>query len=121
MSDNTITRDTFNTWTAAWKDETKRGTWEKNHKDRVNFFNMPLDDFTAALKEKNIDSINLHLGLVTCDNSSNPEQCKKGGDKGVACQYEIKLIIVGVDKDGNELLDDGIYDLSQPCPPLCKE
>jgi len=44
---------------------------------------------------------------------------------GINDESEATLMIVGVDKDGNDLIDEGhgfyIYDFSRPCPNSCNK
>lgn len=41
------------------------------------------------------------------------------GYLGIKNDGEFKLMLVPVSKDGTDMVDLGIYDLSKPCPDFC--
>lgn len=116
MSKNTITLQQAKDWTSRWRTEDKEG----KHEDLKGFL-IPADDLIEVLKElkgeKGDRYVRAYLGV-------NDEDTPK-------------LVIVGtekaVDEKGNtyykDLLpaeaetvnadDEGIFDLTRPCPPNC--
>ena len=60
---------------------------------------FPRDVFEALLQNPKVKGLRLYHGR-------NP-----GGDSAT--------IVVGVDADGNDLLDGEIFDRGFPCPPVC--
>lgn len=100
---DTISEYKFKKWTKAWIKDQKE--WIKN--DTIWSFSLPVVDLTEVLNENAVGS-RFHLGL---------EKIK--GKKS-----EIKLILVGVDSLGVDMVDYNnghyYYDWSQPCPPRCQ-
>jgi hypothetical protein len=41
------------------------------------------------------------------------------GYLGIKEDGEYKLMLVAVDSDGSDMVDDGIYDMTKPCPSFC--
>ena len=60
---------------------------------------FPRDVFEALLQNPKVKGIRLYHG-------KNPN-----GDSA--------MVVVGVDEDGNDLLDGEIFDRGFPCPPVC--
>lgn len=98
MSKNTITLETAQQWAARWKKAQKEGT-----EAPVTAFLIPGIDVSQVMNERNVVDVRAYLGI----DSENTE----------------RLMIVGVDADGNDMIDDSngyyIYDFSLPCPPKC--
>jgi len=59
----------------------------------------PREVFEALLKNPMVTGVRLYYG--------------KGSDA------KMQSVLVGVDKDGNDLLDGDIFDRGFPCPPIC--
>jgi hypothetical protein len=95
---NTISLETAQGWAERWKAVQRSG-------NTPNFtaFLIPGMDITQALKPEEAEDVRTYLGI---------------DDKAT-----VKLIIVGVDKNGNDLIDESkgfyIYDFTHLCPPNC--
>ena len=81
-------------------------TWEKAFSSiDVQGWVLPADDLRDILDEK-VDSARFYIGQIESTG-------------------EFKLVIVGVDRNGNDMLDSTatppqlVYDLSTPCPTAC--
>lgn len=77
--------------------------WQADH--TVKGFVVPLNDFQKVIDEADADTARVYIGL----DGSGTE----------------KLMIVGVDSAGSDLIDydNGlyIYDFTTPCPAMCDE
>lgn len=77
--------------------------WRSNPENTVKAHLIPQIDVTELLAEDDVVDIRAYIGI---------------DDDGVN-----KLMLVGVDKDGNDLIDDNkkqyIYDFTRPCPTTC--
>jgi hypothetical protein len=85
-------------WTAAWRNADKGRSWWVEH--NFNAFLVPLTDLTSLISEGAKD-VRAYMGIEN---------------------DQIKLILVGVDAAGNDMLDDVnyfAYDFTSPCPPTC--
>ncbi|QTD36646.1 hypothetical protein JL193_10885 [Polaribacter batillariae] len=109
---NTITLKTAKRWTKRWRK--MEDTYNAHQHCRA--FNIPLLDLQEVINEGAV-SVRGYLGV---------HKHKVEGET----VFEEKLIIVGVDKDGKdmisskdgEVLDDEsgrIFDLTSPCPEMC--
>ena len=109
---NTITLQTAKRWTKRWRK--MQGDYNKHHDCRA--FNIPLDDLKEVIAE----------GAVTARAYLGVHKHKIEGET----VFEEKLIIVGVDANGKDMIlsKDGevldpeggdIYDLTSPCPETC--
>jgi len=91
---NTITLETAQAWAQKWRDTP--GATVKAHL-------IPQIDITQLMNEKDVVDIRAYIGID--DNGEN------------------KLMLVGVDANGNDLIDDAneqyIYDFTKPCPTTC--
>lgn len=91
---NTITLQTAQAWAKKWRDTP--GSTVKAHL-------IPQIDITQLMNEKDVVDIRAYIGID--DNGEN------------------KLMLVGVDANGNDLIDDAneqyIYDFTKPCPTTC--
>jgi hypothetical protein len=100
MSKNTITLETAQQWAARWKEAQQNGT-----EAPVTAFLIPGIDVTQVMNERNVLDVRAYLGI----DGENTE----------------RLMIVGVDADGNDMIDESngyfIYDFSQPCPTNCNK
>lgn len=98
MAKNTITLEQAQEWATRWKAE--GATFLA--KNQLKAFLIPGIDVTQVISEECVD-VRSYLGL---DSSDEPH-----------------LVIVGVDVNGNDMIDDSkgwyIYDFSQPCPNTC--
>jgi len=96
-------------WTTNWR--------ESGHQLSARSFTLGGDEFAAILNEPGVEQVRLYLALAV-DPDNPPELIEK-------------LICVGVDRDGKDIIygpenprpegdeGTGIYDFSNPCPPLC--
>ena len=112
MKKNTITLGQAKRWTTRWR---KMESGYNAHQE-CRAFNIPLADLQDVIDEGAV-TVRAYLGV------------KKNTVEGETV-YEEKLIIVGVDAQGKDMisssdgetLDAGsseIYDLTEPCPELC--
>lgn len=94
MAQNTITLAQAQEWAANWR---------KNPDTKVIAFLIPEVDLTQVMAEKNTVNVRTYLGI---DDGNKP-----------------KLMIVGVDSNGKDLIDEKngqyIYDFSTGCQPNC--
>ncbi len=101
---DTIPVDTLKAWVKNWRDHGK--SWMAT--DSLKYFNMPLIDLREVYGENGVDSARFYLGMEMQNGSYMP-----------------KLILIGLDSTGKKMLNASkgqyAYDLSRPCPPLCKE
>lgn len=78
-------------------------TWRSNPENTVKAHLIPQIDVTELLAEENVVDIRAYIGVD--ENGEN------------------KLMLVGVDADGNDLIDEEagqyIYDFTLPCPNTC--
>lgn len=97
---NTISIETAQDWAKRWKD-----AQGKNKTPQITAFLIPGLDVSEALKPEKAIDVRTYLGI---DESDVP-----------------RLIIVAVDKNGNDLIDEingyYIYDFTLPCPPKCND
>jgi hypothetical protein len=95
---NTISLKTAQDWALRWKE-----AQSKNQTPQITAFTIPGTDVSEALKPEKAVNVRTYMGI---DETSTP-----------------RLIIVAVDKNGNDLIDDAngyyIYDFTQLCPPNC--
>jgi len=96
-------------WTTNWR--------EGDHHLKARSFTFDADEFRAILAEPTVVKIRFYLSLVISGEQSD--------------EVIEKLICVGVDQDGKDIIygeenpkdgegdGTGIYDFSNPCPPLC--
>ncbi len=100
MSKNTITLTTAQEWASRWKKAQLGGTQAP-----ITAFLIPGIDVSQVMAEKGTVDVRAYLGI----DETNTE----------------RLMIVGVDADGNDMIDDTkgnyIYDFTVPCPPKCNE
>jgi len=103
---NSISLQTAKSWAKNWR--SKESTYNKYHECKA--FNIPKIDLQEVLAEKGVASIRAYIGV-----DANGEE---------------KLMIVGVNAQGKDMLtltkdgtlaaDGGaIYDFSKPCPTEC--
>mgnify|MGYP006082909849 CR=1 FL=1 len=112
--DKTISLKTAKKWAKEWRET--ESTYNKYNDCRA--FNIPKSDLVNVLKE-NVASVRGYIGVAVFI-------CPDTGEK----IHQEKLMIVGVDKDGKDMISskdgltlDGkeefIYDFSNPCPEKC--
>lgn len=94
MAENTITLTQAQQWAARWRE---------NPNNTVKAFLIPNMDIKQLLKEEGVQDVRAYVGI-----DENNEQ---------------KLMLVGVDAAGNDLINDEksqfIFDFTQPCPTKC--
>tara|TARA_B100000768_G_scaffold156438_1_gene154000 strand:- start:136 stop:531 length:396 start_codon:yes stop_codon:yes gene_type:complete len=111
---NTISLKVAKKWAKRWR---KTESSYKNYQD-CRAFNIPKADLVNVLKE-DVASIRAYIGVAEFICPDTDEEL-----------YQEKLMIVGVDKDGKDMisskdgvtLDEGskeIYDFTRPCPDFC--
>lgn len=93
---NAISLEQALEWTESWRSLEDKSQYT----DELNGWFVPGIDFTQALAQPGAQDIRIYIGL---DNN------------------EAKLIVVGVDGDGKDMIDASqgfnIYDFSEPIPP----
>jgi hypothetical protein len=98
---DTISNAQFAAWTTTWHNNQKQWMAQVNHS--IDYFGMPLVDLTEVLNQKGIVSSRFYLGIKPADS--------------------LHLLVVGVDAQGNNMLDNSkgqyAYDVSVPCPSAC--
>ena len=94
MAENTITLKQAQEWAT---------TWRSNPLNTVKAHLIPNVDIKELLNENNVVDVRAYIGV---------------DEKGVN-----KLMLVGVDINGNDLINDTngdyIYDFTKPCPSTC--
>lgn len=94
MAQNTITLAQAQKWAQ---------NWINNPNKDIRAFLIPEIDLSQVMAERNTVNVRTYLGI---DENNN-----------------CKLMIVGVDQNGRDLIDDTngqfIYDFTQGCPSLC--
>jgi hypothetical protein len=97
---NTITLQTAQDWAERWK-----STQESGSTPNFTAFLIPGIDFTQALKPEEAVDVRTYLGIDDTET--------------------VRLMIVGVDREGNDLIDESngyyIYDFTSICPPYCNK
>lgn len=97
---NTISLGTAQDWAKRWKEGQN-----SNKTPLITAFLIPGTDVSEALKPEKAVNLRTYMGI---DETDTP-----------------RLIIVAVDKNGNDLIDDAngyyIYDFTLPCPPYCND
>lgn len=103
---NTIPLATAKKWAKEWRDD--QASYNKYFELRA--FNIPEDDLKDVLKDPGVKSIRAYIGV---------EKTTAGGKN----TFEEKLMIVGVDKNNNDIISRNgnslIFDFSHPCPSAC--
>lgn len=94
MAQNTISLQKAQEWAAKWR---------SNPNNTIKAFLIPNVDITQLLAEKGVQDVRAYVGI-----DENDEQ---------------KLMLVGVDENGNDLIDEAngkiIFDFTKPCPSEC--
>lgn len=97
MATNTIDEATAIAWISAWR---------ANPDTNVKAFYIPKDDMSDLMNDMNCIGVRAYLAY--------------GNESGPA---ESKLLLVDVEGDistgGTDILANGIYDFTQPCPSTC--
>ena len=104
--DDVITPSTFTTWVTNWNVN------GRGYTDTVltEYFTMPLIDITEFTRylDTSVVAARFYMGLEMTATDTMPH-----------------IMLVGVDSDGNPLIDDAnnqyIYDVTKPCPTLCNK
>jgi hypothetical protein len=98
--ENTISFETAQEWAERWKNVQENG-----ETPNITAFLIPGIDVTQALEPDEAVDVRTYLGIDDTD--------------------IVRLIIVGVDAEGNDLIDESngyyIYDFSRPCPYKCND
>jgi hypothetical protein len=101
MAKDTITLETAQDWAAKWKENAVTYL----SKNQLKAFLIPGIDVSQVLAEEGVVNVRSYLGI---DENNEPH-----------------LMIIGVDADGNDMIDDSkgwfIYDFSEPCPNICNQ
>ncbi len=108
-NDNSIPLSDAAEWTKRWRD-TGHMTWANQPTDDlIKGFLIPFEDIKELQKESGFVNIRAYLGLR-----------ERINEKGKTIS-EIKLVIVGTDREDNDLIGEGdkVYDFTTPCPPRC--
>jgi hypothetical protein len=99
-SNDVIKLDSAVSYTAGWRRMAKE---RLDPEDYIKAFLIPMTDFTNILAEGAV-SVRAYLG-------NNEETGEK------------KLLLVGVDADGNDMIDYDagkyVFDFTTPCPAMC--
>lgn len=107
-SKNTIPLGVAEKWTNEWTNPQSSYNKQTTHTKCI-AFNIPKKDFEEVLNESGVEHIRAYIGVETKKDNT----------------FEEKLIIVGVDKNNNDMLPKNspnkgsIYDFSYPCPSAC--
>jgi hypothetical protein len=96
VNQDTISEATFLAWTTNWQNHGRLFT----DTSLVKYYSMPLIDLSETLNE-NPASARFYHGLDSLGNGA----------------WEAKLILTGVDANGNN--SGQYFDLSRPCPRHC--
>ncbi len=103
-------------WVNYWRKH--QGHYNKHH--RIKGFLIPMDDLNAIMAEPEVANVRAYLGVE-----------EKKDKEGKVIGSEEKLLLVGVRKDGTDIIydtksgvvgpdgTDGIYDFTEPCPNTC--
>ena len=114
---NTIDLATAKKWAKEWRDD--EASYNKYFECRA--FNIPKKDLIEVLQEDGVESVRAYIGVEKIEN------------KGQQTTFTEKLMIVGVNasgrdmltlsSDGKTLVDGGgdIYDFTDPCPDACDD
>lgn len=101
---DTISYGKFMKWKNAWE----KDQWDWMSNDTIYSFSLPVVDLAEVLAE-DAAGTRFYLGL----------------EKQANGKPEIKLMLVGTKKNGDDLVDydNGmyVYDFSTPCPPKCQD
>ena len=112
MKNTQISLKTAKKWAKTWRE--MESTYNKYHECKA--FNIPLEDLNGVLSEPGVKSVRAYLAVETIDATKD--------------QYEEKLLIVGVNADGKDMINvnrnlesdgSGIYDFTTPCPDFCDD
>jgi hypothetical protein len=103
---NTIPLKEARKWAKRWTK--KEGNYNKHHE--LHAFLIPKVDLLEVLAE-GIDAVRAYIGV---DNEGIEKLMIVGTKYDPATGIYVDMIIVG---DGN--VADAIYDVTQPCPPVC--
>jgi hypothetical protein len=99
--ENVISLETAQRWAERWKKV--HGEYDKHH--LIKAFLIPGIDIKQVMNETGVNDVRAYLGV---------------DDNGTE-----RLMIVGVDQEGNDMIDDEngqyIYDFSLPCPNTCNK
>ena len=115
---NTISLKTAKKWAKEWRDD--ESSYNKYHECKA--FNIPKIDLIEVLAEDGIESVRAYIGV------------EKTIIEGKQPVFQEKLMIVGVDKDGKDMittlkedpevldpLKGSVFDFTSSCPDLCDD
>jgi hypothetical protein len=114
---NTITLKTAKKWAKRWRN--MESSYNKYHELKA--FNIPKIDLIEVLEEKGVASVRAYLGVEKFVNEDTGSKI-----------YKEKLMFVGVDADGKDMIstlganltdpeDGDIYDFTESCPDICDQ
>lgn len=117
MKKNTISLDTAKKWAKRWRN--MESSYNKYHELKA--FNIPKIDLIEVLQEKGVASVRAYLGVEMFENEETGSKI-----------YKEKLMFVGVDSKGKDMIStigsdvsdpagNDIYDFTESCPDLCDE
>ncbi|NVK64829.1 MAG: hypothetical protein HWE22_09590 [Flavobacteriales bacterium] len=100
---NTISVETATEWVNRWKES--EHTLVNDDGTFIKGFFIPGDDLNEVMRETGASDARSYLGID--DN------------------HEFHLLVVGVDDNGNDMVDPEkgcyVYDFTRPCPPTCSK
>lgn len=95
---NVVPPEVAKQWVDAWRDTPCQERMPHNLKG----FLIPMEDLVEVMQEQGVANVRTYLAIAN---------------------GESKLLIVGVDAQGNDMIDEQkgwyIYDFTRPCPPVC--
>lgn len=105
--DKSIPLSTAKTWTQNWRKVMNDGSWLSSHIKKA--FLKPMETIISL---QNQDSKDIRIYFGVDKEETDPAK-------------QLKLVIVGVDADGKDMLDESKgekpYNFANPCPPLCDD
>lgn len=85
--------------------------WREDFPDQPKAYTVPLTDVQQVLNQRNVYEVRVYLAAEVSEVI------------GTNIPAVTKILLVGVDKDGNDMIDASkgqyIYDFTKPCPPKC--
>lgn len=105
---NSIPLATAQKWAKRWSK--KEGNYNKHHE--LHAFLIPKVDLIEVLTE-GVDAVRAYIGI---DDKGVEKLMIVGTKLDAKTGIYVDLITVG---DGNSEVPDAIYDVTQPCPPVC--
>lgn len=101
LTEDTIHVNTATDWAQRWETKVNGGGYMAT--SPLYAFDIPHEDVSEIFSNSEAKTFRVYMGLTAQDT--------------------FKAIVVGVNKDGIDLIDSTkslfVYDLSTPCPPIC--